>query len=379
MENNDISTWSQLPTEILVTILMGLYPVDCIHAGAVCVSWHAAMTRMAARNLNLPMHKLPCLILSKNQETKIHRFLSLSDNKIYRLYVCQSLGASLLGCLNEWLILMDNKNNGCFILNVNSKERIQLPRQARVWNLAGNRNVEDFWEHGPRAVGKAILSSDPTSVDCKVVITYLENTLVFLNLGDPVWTAFEGESDKYRYLHDIIFYHGLLHIVRYNNELTIYELGHDPDSTNQKMLPLAEPRYPPLGLPFVDDIHLVESHGNLLMILRFYEYFGERRFHRRTTCFHVFKMDASGTHWINMKSLDGQMIFLGYPKSLSTEGLSDFKRNCIYFTSTGATYNYDSANDSGIFNLEDGSIKRFPSKIRCSVSNPATGIIPYTL
>ncbi|XP_058068861.1 uncharacterized protein LOC131218197 [Magnolia sinica] len=395
--------WTELPTEILVTILMRLFLVDCIRAGAVCISWRRALSEIVARKLHPPSHQLPWLIVSRKNE--IHRVLNLSDNKVFRLDLSQACGAICLGSFNGWLILKDKWPNGCFLLNVISKECIRLPLQANIWNSAGNRYVKNFWEQGLGIDAKATLSSDPNSGDCTVVIDCSRNRLAFCKVGDAAWTTLEGEPDQYCYISDITVYNGRLHIARSDNQVTIYEeLVPRPNSAKwsditvyngrlhiasygnqvtvyEELVPrpklakwktLPPPEIESLHHDFDRHVYLVESCGDLLMVVRIYDEHG-----RHSTAFRIFKMNTSGSCWIKVESLGDQMLFLAYSnsKSVSAKGLPGFKGNCIYFTKDIVATD----NDSGVFDLEDGSIKPFTSSISSLIPYLPIWVTPYPM
>nr|DAD41744.1 TPA_asm: hypothetical protein HUJ06_016067 [Nelumbo nucifera] len=72
----------------------------------------------------------------------------------------------------------------------------------------------------------------------------------------------------------------------------------------------------------------------------------------------VFKLDHSGRKWVEVKTLGDRILFIGANCSFSASA-SDFsgcKGNCIFFTDREQGDGRFSANDIGVFDLENGSI-----------------------
>lgn len=127
----------------------------------------------------------------------------------------------------------------------------------------------------------------------------------------------------------------------------------------------------------------MESPGGELLIVRNRTYFPVRngRF-TKTMGFYIFKLGGlkDSPSWIRVESLGDEMLFVGTSGAISvpaanfSSGL--FKGNCIYFTDDHfATLIHIplsfGCHDSGVFNLEDGSITSFfPTDSHSSLCPP---------
>ncbi|KAF6152619.1 hypothetical protein GIB67_013066, partial [Kingdonia uniflora] len=67
--------------------------------------------------------------------------------------------------------------------------------------------------------------------------------------------------------------------------------------------------------------------------------------------FHFFKLDSIAKMWIEMKTLSGHMIFVGYNSSfcISATDFPGLQSNCIYYASNS----WQSAQGMLVFNLEN--------------------------
>ncbi|KAL6009592.1 hypothetical protein ACLOJK_000020 [Asimina triloba] len=360
-ENHIVNMWSKMLIEILEKIFMSLSLVDFIHAGAVCTSWRLVMAAIVAQKFQPPSHQVPWLMLSRNKTTSICRLLNLFDSKVYNLHLPQADQAHILGSFSGWLILMDKRTYGLFLLNILSKQQIDLPCQANAWNSDYSSCIyyEDFWKIHAHQVYKVILSSAPTSGGCTFVIVYAKEIMAFCRLGDSAWTAMEGDNDPHPELSDIAFYDGRVLLASHIQWLTIYELGSSPKTIKPNLLPPFQIEsvygFNANSLIIFGGMYLVESCGELLLVLKSIR-INVNTLNTRAEGFYVFKMDASRSDWIKVDNLGDQILFLGNgcSKSLSAKELSGFKGNHIFFTGNGLSH------ESGVFNLEDGSIERFP-------------------
>ncbi|EEF34009.1 conserved hypothetical protein [Ricinus communis] len=81
--------------------------------------------------------------------------------------------------------------------------------------------------------------------------------------------------------------------------------------------------------------------------------------------FHVYRLDSSEQNWVEVESLNNQVLFLGmnHSMSLSAQDFSGCDRNSIYFTDDNLYQMYEDysygGHDFGKFSLEDKVVKLF--------------------
>ncbi|XP_058077374.1 F-box protein At2g26160-like [Magnolia sinica] len=329
--------WSQLPNEILVTILLKSSLIDRIRAGSVCISWWSALKEI--KKLKLQTSGL--LLLSKNLETDIHTVLDLSNNTIYGgIHIPETHEVFYLGSFHGWLILSKWFTRNIFLFNPSTKEQIKLPFRANIWHLDDNNiyRVKDFTSHRiPHS--SAILSSAPTSDNCMVLIVDANNLFGFCRRGDARWTVIKEVP-----FDDVTWYKGRVYFIRRRYHRKIWKLLQNPNFGGWKGLTIKVVEIEKDYNGY--QAYLVESCGELLMVLKL------RRRHGSRKKFCVFKMDERGRFSIKVESLGDQMLFVGKrcSKSFSATKLSGFEENCIY-------YSDDHTGKFSVFHMKDGSIK----------------------
>ncbi|KAH7849466.1 hypothetical protein Vadar_018275 [Vaccinium darrowii] len=117
----------------------------------------------------------------------------------------------------------------------------------------------------------------------------------------------------------------------------------------------------------IEKRYLVEYSGGLLMVDRVLLSLSSGKL-SRTLAFEMYKFDDSIFSWVEVKDLGGESLFLGFNSSASISS-SDFpecRGNCIYFSDDTTDFDYRDqiqggrGFDMGIYNLNDGTIERFP-------------------
>ncbi|XP_077223908.1 putative F-box protein At1g65740 [Tasmannia lanceolata] len=301
------SKWSQLPKEIMELILKQLILSDYIRFGAVCVSWRSVATEKRYP----PVPQLPWIMLSKCSKSEIRAFYSPSEDRIYKLNLPEIRATQCRGSYKGWMI-MSEVNGRNYLLNMFSREQIQLPSRPRHQSS----NTGSY-------ISKAILSSAPTSdhtaisENC-VVVAITEQVLVFCRLGDKKWTAFEewnGITWGSRFYKDIAFCNGLLYAVNVKQELITCAFG-PPLKVCNAIVPRED--------IYNGQANLVESCGELFTVGRTWDNgFQYLRYG-------LFKLDASVPQWVEIKSsFDEDPLF--WRSFSSTTKFLGCWRSCIYF------------------------------------------------
>ncbi|KAK9290851.1 hypothetical protein L1049_009029 [Liquidambar formosana] len=386
-----------LPPELREIIIQKLDLVDYHRVSAVSKSWRSIA--IAAKESHcFSLRQLPWLLLSSDKDAH-HGFFSLCHGKIFKLKLPEICGARCCGSSLGWLIMADEVG-GNFLLHPFSRHRIQLPCQTTLYPFNPYDGFE-LWRQDPLYIRKAMLLSPSTVTgmasnasctevvaNCVVVVLFASNCLGSCRPGDLTWTDLSEHIPIA--VEDVIYYNGQLYAIDVDYDLVLIELGPCPRGTRLNLLcPAGYDRKYRRGA----FIYLVESCGELLMVLRPWYFLSDGRTRLRhippviATTFDVFKLDFKGRCWIKVESLGDQMLFVGTSSgvSLSASNLSGFKENCIYFTDDNFSVfgpMVDSAEaccDVGVFSLEDGSIKSFFPTDSHSSRCPPIWFIPSQL
>ncbi|XP_059626765.1 probable F-box protein At1g44080 [Cornus florida] len=393
--NNSDDFISALPPEVMEVILQKLNIVGFHCFSAVCKSWRSIAVT-AKHHQHFSFRQLPWLMLSTNNSLRDdqqrffslmlstnnslqddeQRFFSLDHGKIFKLNLPEVCHCRCCGSSWGWLILA-NRSGDNILFNPFSRRKIQLPSQTTlpvaqyIHTLGG---VMEQWWKGPSFIRKAMLLSPPASDndgnivgdDCIVVAIYELAKLCFCRPGDQAWTGFGNEHLGVSF-EDMILYNDQLYGVTDEYDLVLIELDPQPRGTKVTMpSPDGHDRH---SHPDSEFIYLVESCGELLMVVRHCRYpTGNGSFPPCfTTAFKVFKFDSSGPRWVEVDNLGDQMLFVGTSSGISFSAslFSGFRGNCIYFTDDNF-WNIviifegpKACRDLGVFSLDDGSIKSF--------------------
>ncbi|XP_043687836.1 putative F-box protein At4g22180 [Telopea speciosissima] len=118
--------WSELPMELLGSVLQRLPNVDIIHFGAVCTSWHSAASDKSYSSApQLPWLMLPYKAGHEGKETR--KFHNLSENKIYQIKLPKEIRHSrCVGSSFGWLVIVDRFCHA-LLMNPFSGAIIHLP------------------------------------------------------------------------------------------------------------------------------------------------------------------------------------------------------------------------------------------------------------
>ncbi|XP_077219027.1 F-box protein SKIP23-like [Tasmannia lanceolata] len=374
--SNTMRQWSELPNDILGLVLKRLPLVfDHIQFGCVCSSWHQAM--LGNRRWMLSRRQLPFLMLPDQERSQIRQFFSLSENKLSNIRLPLFNGKWCRGSSKGWLITIDERSK-VHLLNPFSKIQIELPSLDKFPHpqYRTNPDMPSDYEY----MYKAVLSANPHSTPNYIVATIVTNMsrMSFYKPGDETWTTLETPWEPFQ---DVIYYKDKFYAIGHRGAVVMCDFA----STDFPKFTVVTPEPP--SWERNDKIYLVESAGELLKVIRFYDwnpeldrYYGVDyegqdedgrlllRVYRmennpppdwfyRTVMFYVFQLDQNTRKWIKVQSLDDRMLFLGYncSFSLSANDFPQCKGNCIYFTDD----NEDATRcvDNGVFNLEDGSVR----------------------
>lgn len=372
--------WSDLPTDVVPDIARRLEMVDFIRFSATSQSFRSDPLIM---NSGQKKNQLPWLMCSSRDKPEFRFFHSLTDKKTYKFHLPQIAGQHAVGS-SEGFVITINKYGDLHAVNPLTGAQLSplpptvtLPGMVEIVRDSDGEIIHYVFDPSIHGIltgfeevdlldirtfyRKAIISP---SRDMMIVIQCgaCYQTLAFARVGDTSWTALNPLEGQHVY--DMIFHKGHLYAVTTLGHLLIVDLN--------RMEPLINiARNPDVCVRSISASQrrfLVESpDGNDLYLL--VKMLDMDSIPRITKTFWVGRWDVVNQHWIEVKEIGDFAVFVGFNYSVaySTLEYSHVRKNTIYFTYDDAFMyfgepqceyeEYEVNGDSGVFNLEDGSIQ----------------------
>ena len=290
-ERRSASRWSELPADVLVTVLEGLAIRDLCRAGAVCRWWNAASSHVRTQHRALSRPRTPCLLYAaaaagssssspSDSEppaatTSAATLFSVTDGRSYPVPFAG--GASIaegfwLGASHGWLVTVDDHAEPHLVNPVTGQRIDTLPSVAtvaqvrRVHDGEGGAVVADrytvyeynssLWVYDPANAAttldarelirylyvRAIISSDPSDGDgdgdCVVVLVYWpQYQLCFARPGDAHWTWIRPPTENTQYCDCAFDGDGrTLYAMRHDGAIHAFDLHGRPELEREVVL-----------------------------------------------------------------------------------------------------------------------------------------------
>ncbi|XP_010450642.1 PREDICTED: probable F-box protein At4g22165 [Camelina sativa] len=201
-------SWSELPSDLLNSVVERLGFADSRRVGSVCSSWHSAAKRCVAKK------QIPWLILLPDEDEEIEThwcklFNPEENGKLYRMRadVFEFAKSYCLATCGNWLLMVDH-GSVLYMLNLFTHERIVLPpvesqlgttkleRNSEGWFCISNGNYQP--QHCPsklRGINTIMRSPvfwiDEQTKEYVVVWGLGEWCLVYSKKGDTFWSQIQ--------------------------------------------------------------------------------------------------------------------------------------------------------------------------------------------
>ncbi|KAE8664018.1 hypothetical protein F3Y22_tig00112857pilonHSYRG00148 [Hibiscus syriacus] len=216
-----------------------------------------------------------------------------------------------------------------------------------------------------RFIQKAILTGKPDSNNGNhgLVLLYNdgEGIAYYGRAGDNFWTVLDISHAPYD---DIICHENNLFALGDYNSIEVWDLQQGSGCIVKKRF------------------YLVQSRGDLLLVVRFIADDGDRETDYRIILFHVYKLDYHGRKWVEIECLGDRALFLGGNQSVLvlTRSFPDCEKNSIYFTDDSRERVEDDffygGHDMGICNLKYKSFKSIYEFSSHHIEPPPCWIVP---
>ncbi|KAL6603709.1 hypothetical protein ACP70R_044070 [Stipagrostis hirtigluma subsp. patula] len=385
------SAWSELPADVLVTVLDGLAVRDLFRAGAVCRWWHAASAYVRSRHrvLSDPA-RAPCLLYtaaaSSSDDRAAATLYSITDGKSYTVPL--PAGASIpagfwLGASHGWLVTVDDHAD-LHLVNPVTGQRISLPPVATVeqvrlmhddsgavvpdtyqvypydWSLRVEPHVNPPFTVDARELVdflylRALISSDPSAGDgCVVVLFHRPRfQLSFARPGDAHWTWIRTPTGNTEYCDCVFDGDGrTLYAMRYDGAIHAFDLHGRPALERKVIL-----RPQLLEVMYRTTNYLLHAPwlGGWIQVWR-----SMHSTNPITEWIRVYQVDLAAQTLVEIKNLGDHALFVGcnYSFSLAASDCPGVLPNHVYYTDNEeyhALYSPDGPRDIGVYNVGDGS------------------------
>ncbi|KAF8069803.1 hypothetical protein N665_1131s0003 [Sinapis alba] len=224
-----LKSWSELPSDLLNLLLERLSFTDFRQAKSVCWSWYSASRQCVPKN-----NHIPWLLLFPEDNNSSSCTLFNPEEKDKKLYKTQDLDLELprIFCLKtcgSWL-LMRNRLNNLYLVNLFTKERINLPHaESQVGTTKVERVVVGFRITLPNGSGSGKpmhIRSPVFWIDDKTkdyVVSWGLGTccVVYSKKGDTSWTQIPEALDCC----DMVYKDHKLYFLSYSRGLMIFDFS----------------------------------------------------------------------------------------------------------------------------------------------------------
>ncbi|KAI4345950.1 hypothetical protein L6164_013034 [Bauhinia variegata] len=408
----EMAYWSELPKSLFESILEKLSTMDIIRVKMVCTSWFSMVDAYISSPISASMRRSLVLMTSHQLEGdksgKYFSFLSVADNKVYKLQnMSEELRDGLcVGSSHGWLLFLD-KNLDLCLYNPFSKARKQVsslrnfpyvqnikfrpPSGYGIYIIDEDRHcvvqstAQTAKEMPEFFIHKAILFSktNPSLGDNKFGLLVIHvvgqsafrSQLAFYDSEVGQWTKLGERGGGYDEGYFDIIHHNRQFYALRKDLLEIWDYdGHFPMKIKEVNLSLDE-RYRSIqqSQNFWNNVqyYIVESEGKILHVTRIIAILiniddlvrgpnGKFQLYK-TVSFLVHMMDLEQEKLIQVESLDGRAIFLGrnHSQSFSSHEISELEENSIYFTDYLWRGRGFDGHDMGIYDLKSKTVKPY--------------------
>lgn len=299
---------------------------------------------------------------------------SLSERNAYSMPLPEPPISNWIGSSHGWLVTMDEKSD-LTLLNPITGDKIALPPVTTMEHvkpvLNGDGVLEKYevcFYHGklPRVEDtpyvcsldrcgdtiyiKAILSSDPSTGECIVILIHQPYwQLSFAKVGDAHWSWLQMHS----YYADCIYYDGCFYAVTDQGAVDVYNLD-GPSVIHRRILPNI--------VQIVQRCYIVQAPwGDVLQIYKKWDWDLDRPDGETyATAFEVYKIDFVELRRVKMTGIGDYALFTGRSTTscFSMKDHPGSMSNHVYFTHDDYEDLFDEKDDPrdiGVYNLENNT------------------------
>ncbi|KAG5529711.1 hypothetical protein RHGRI_030178 [Rhododendron griersonianum] len=273
----------------------------------------------------------PWLLIQHGRHKQLQSFYSILEDRCYVKKIPQLCNKSICSSdASGWLVLEDRNSDECFLFNLVSMEKIQLPLRESIYDIC-------------------VLTSPPSDQTCRVVfISNKNHSLVFCRPGDRDFD--EQTLERGDDLECATAFEGKFYGLRKDYKTLVVLDFSDPKPQFRQIMSES------LGNQSPPDIirtgtYIVKSCGQLLLVQKMWH----GLFLNEVFGFLIFQVDFSTRTWVEVKSIgEDRAIFLDSYDGMSmlATKYNGIRGNSIYFNKPKDRCLY-------VFNLENLRISIF--------------------
>ncbi|KAE9462471.1 hypothetical protein C3L33_05620, partial [Rhododendron williamsianum] len=270
------------------------------------------MTRFKPR-ASFPPAALPCpwLMFCHGRRLNTQTFYSVTEASFCVKRIPNISGKRIYASFHEWMVMVDDYSSDCFLLNMISLEKVDLP----PWEFIPHK----FW----------ILSAPPTDDNCIVgFVSEDEQCITFCCPGDGEWAEHMFEPD----IGPLMGYtvcKGELYFLGLQENLVILDIVDHRVEVRHVLRDNRTPRSPLIPEIFRTSRRLIESCEEIFLVHVSMVGASEKKIRD----IDIFKLDLSVLEWVKVESLGDRTFFInGTTNCISCSSTkSGTLGNSIYF------------------------------------------------
>ncbi|KAL6847503.1 hypothetical protein ACP4OV_022529 [Aristida adscensionis] len=322
----------ELPPEILEEILALLEIPDLVRASSVCSSWNSAYTSLRGSIGHYRRPQTPCLIYTSDSAGEnVACLYSLAEKKTYRLTLPEppihrrgeQIALPSVITIEQVTPIFDDAGAIC---EYQYSQHTARWRTGETVMLALDK-LRDHLFH------KALVFEDSSAGGYLVVLIHSPyGQLSFAWSGDEKWTWLPSHT----HVQDCIYKDGLLYAVTVFGEIVAFNLSGTMVTTNIIMDRTRNSHG-------CERVYIVQAPWGDLLQVRRPEVWVDKEldgnadisiFQNNTVRMEIYKVCTAEKRLVEIKSLDGLVLFLGHNQSLCSraEDYPQLKPNHVYFT-----------------------------------------------
>ncbi|KAJ1260211.1 hypothetical protein BS78_10G215100 [Paspalum vaginatum] len=393
--------WSELPADVLITVLEGLAILDLCRTGAVCRGWRTASSYVRGQHRALSRPRTPCLLYtaassSSSSDPFAAMLYSITDGRSYPvpLNAASIPGGELwLGASHGWLVTVDDHAELHLVNPVTGQRIDSLPSVATIeqvrrvhddsgavvadrylvypydWSLKVLPQELDhpMWLDSHQLIKylyvRALISSDPSGGgDCVVVLIHWPHyQLSFARPGDAHWTWIRPPQDNTEYCDCAFDGDGrTLYALRYDGAIHAFDLHGCPTLEREVIL---HPQVHPVTRRITKYLIHAPWLGCWLQVWRNMELIDPTGLDEATEWMKVYKVDLAAQKLVEIEGIGDHAVFVGcnYSFFLTATDCPGILPNHIYYTDSEeyyALYMPIYPRDIGIYNVGEGTFHK---------------------
>ncbi|PRQ47295.1 putative F-box domain-containing protein [Rosa chinensis] len=357
--------WSDLPVELLQSIAKRLdTKIDVSRSRAVCKSWRFSIPPLTVNSPPIKVH-LGNVI---RRGVRLVKKTTLGMRVVYHV-APQPPASNSRGWLvkvTEGEAPLDKTHIMLHPLSgtpfpKNPVANPLLPKELNFYDFRVSELSRTY--HTPYTFPVAVSLNS----DCPALMMIVEGKLYHCKLGVdgeiPKCKEIESLISSIKYV-DVICHEGKFYVVSVDGRTVVVD-----SSLTAKMIatPISAPVIPRSVPACIRKRYLVESFGELLLVIYLATTTECRHLSELGVTFEIFKLNAAEKQWVEMATLDDRILFVGEDSCFSVLA-RDFpgcKGNCIYFydpCSRRCKYRSQPRifSNIGVFDIDGGGSNRSP-------------------